>query len=130
VLTVTGFVLQDGRLFAVAHYAGSIVDDAGNLVLATVTKQGILLPTRIRKSTDQMLRIEIGPLPVDLFGVRGELMSALFAITAESGSGSRLRHFLQVIAQILSRGPITGKLLSRVTELLNQLLEALYGTPR
>src|SRR5690349_6775390 len=54
-LTITGFVAQDSRLYATARFIGAGIHTVGGVCLGAV--QGVLLPARILKSSPDILKV-------------------------------------------------------------------------
>ncbi|MFL5911484.1 MAG: hypothetical protein ACJ768_13025 [Gaiellaceae bacterium] len=118
-LTVTRFVSQNGSLAATGTLTGTLTDSVGT-VLGTVSQQ-ITLPAVITQATCQILHLELGPLDLNLLGLRVHLDKVVLDITAQQGPGNLLGNLLCAIAHLLDHGSLTGLL-----NVLNQIL-ALLG---
>jgi hypothetical protein len=84
--------------------------------------QGILLPARIKKSTPDILRVELGPLPLEMLNARAELPPATLDVFAYPDPVGARRGILSAIAQLL-RDPSSS--LEQLVRFLNHLLTEL-----
>jgi hypothetical protein len=102
--TVQRFVARNGRLFAV-----TALRDAAGRTLATVR-----LPVRaagaggtgFSQRSCSILRLVLGPLDLNLLGLRIQLSRVVLNITAEPGPGNLLGNLLCAIAGLLDRTPL------------------------
>jgi len=117
---VTQFTTQGGRLLAGGTLTGEVFDAAGTS-LGLIDPQQLTLPvTQQIAATCQVLHLELGPLNLDLLGLKVHLNRIVLDITADP-SGGLLGELLCSIANLLSGGgPLSG-----LVDLLNQLLGAL-----
>jgi hypothetical protein len=117
-LDIERFVARGGVLYAVGALSGSLTDAAGT-VIGTITDIPIELPiTNTFGSTCQVLHLELGPLDLDLLGLRVHLNRVVLDITAERGPGNLLGNLLCALASLLdANGSLTA-----ITRLLNQIL--------
>jgi len=113
-LNVTRFGSQNKALSA----TGTITDAAGNVLANAVT-----FPAAIPDATCQILKLDLGPLDLNLLGLRVQLSAVHLLVTAVSGAGNLLGNLLCGIAHLLD-GPATR--LGALITLLNNLL-ALFG---
>lgn len=121
-LVVTSFRVVNGELNAVGTLTGRITDTAGAL-LGTIATQVLLPVTAQQNASCEILRLELGPLDLNLLGLMVHLDPVLLEITAQPGAGNLLGNLLCQVAGLLDRGgPLAG-----LTQLLNQLLRALGG---
>ncbi len=103
-VTVQRFVARNGRLFAV-----TALRDAAGRTLATVR-----LPVRaapagtagFQQASCRILRLVLGPLDLNLLGLRIQLNRVLLRITAEPGPGNLLGNLLCGIVGLLDRTPL------------------------
>jgi len=110
-LNVTSFATQNGKLAA----TGNISDVQGN-ALATA----VALPVTVAQATCQILKLDLGPLDLNLLGLRVQLSPVHLLVTAVSGAGNLLGNLLCSIAHLLDGGPLAR--LGAVANLLNQLI--------
>jgi hypothetical protein len=124
-LTVTQFAAQNGRLVAQGTLNGAAANRAGQALGAagTVTNQAVTLPVAIPQASCDILNLVLGPLDLNLLGLRIQLNQVVLNITAIPGGGL-LGDLLCAIANLLSSGPL-ATILNQLVGLLNQLLGAL-----
>ena len=84
------------------------------------TSQGDLL-----QQACQILRLVLGPLDLNILGLRVQLNQVILLITAIPGGGL-LGDLLCAIANLLNQGPLAG-VLGQIAELLNDILDILGG---
>ena len=114
--TLQRFVVQNGQLFAV----GRVVGTATNTVTgATQTvNQLVTLPVTNLSGTCQILHLELGPINLDVLGLRIQTNRIVLDITAQSGPGNLLGNLLCGITGLLDANAPANA----VTRVLNQLL--------
>jgi hypothetical protein len=118
-LAISRFVVRDGELAAVGTLTATITDAAG-AVVGTVTQQ-VTVPVTVQQSVCTILELTLGPLDLNLLGLRVQLDEVHLLITAERGPGNLLGNLLCAIAGLLDGGgPLNG-----VVALLNQVLRVL-----
>ena len=71
-----------------------------------------------------ILNLVLGPLDLDLLGLQIHLNRVVLDIVAVAGAGNLLGNLLCAVAGLLDGGPLAG-LLAQLTDLLNQILDAL-----
>ena len=71
-----------------------------------------------------ILNLVLGPLDLDLLGLQIHLNRVVLDIVAVAGAGNLLGNLLCAVAGLLDGGPLAG-LLTQLTDLLNQILDAL-----
>jgi hypothetical protein len=108
--TLQGFTAQGGQLFAqVLVTVSNGVDTASQLVLLPVTQA---------TGTCQILHLELGPIDLNLLGLRVQTNRIVLDITAQSGPGNLLGNLLCGVANLLnSSAPATT-----LANILNRLL--------
>ena len=77
-----------------------------------------------------ILHLELGPLDLNLLGLRVQLNQVVLDITAERGPGNLLGNLLCAIAGLLDGvdlGEVLGNLLQNLIDALIRLLEGLGG---
>jgi hypothetical protein len=122
-LTMTGFQVINGVLSAVGTLAGPVVDSAGNVV-ANISQQ-ITTPLQAAAATCTILDLTLGPLDLNLLGLRIQLNQVNLLITAVPGAGNLLGNLLCSVANLLNGGGALSNLLTSLSDLLNQILGAL-----
>src|SRR5437899_5760698 len=121
-LAMTSVQLVNGVLSAVGTLVGNVVDTSGN-VLATVN-QTVTSPLQVA-ATCTILDLTLGPLDLNLLGLRIQLNQVNLLITAVPGAGNLLGNLLCAVANLLNGGGSLSNLLSGLSDLLNQILGAL-----
>ena len=117
--TITKFTTQNGALAATGALTGTLTDSRGN-VIGTVT-QTVTMPVQA-SGTCQILHLTLGPIDLNLLGLRVHLNQVVLDITAQSGPGNLLGNLLCGIANLLNGSGTAGS----IATLLNRLL-ALFG---
>ena len=115
-------------LAAVGTLTGTLTDSAGT-VLGTVT-QSVTMPLQATGTCD-ILTLTLGPLDLNLLGLRVQLNQVDLDITAEQGPGNLLGNLLCAVAGLLdpptTGGGGLGGILTTIVSLLNQILGQLGG---
>ena len=130
-LTVRRFVKRNGKLKAIGRLDGTVFGRNGG-ERGVVEGKKVTAPVRIRGGNDfaarsaaaascDILRLVLGPLDLNLLGLRVQLNRVVLNITAEPGPGNLLGNLLCAVAGLLDR----GGLLSILRNLLNAILEVL-----
>ena len=128
--TVQRFVTRGGQSVAIGKLTGQI----GN---RSVSKNGVAMPVLVNttpsgrasaSATCQVLDLTLGPLDLNLLGLRVQLNQVHLQITAISGPGNLLGNLLCSVAGLLNNNT-TGVLTpGQVSQLLNIVL-ALVNNP-
>jgi hypothetical protein len=74
----------------------------------------------------RILFLDLGPLDLNLLGLRVQLNDIHLRITAEPGPGNLLGNLLCAVANLLGGGPIPGQL-NQIIALLNRIIDLLGG---
>ncbi|MGH2775174.1 MAG: hypothetical protein ACRDJT_07065 [Actinomycetota bacterium] len=119
-MTVRRFVKRNGNLKAVGRLDGTVFGRNGG-EKGTVEGRKVTAPVRIRQASCDILRLVLGPLDLNLLGLRVQLNRVVLNITAEPGPGNLLGNLLCAVAGLLDR----GGLLNVIRNILNAILEAL-----
>jgi opacity protein-like surface antigen len=113
-------------LTAVGTLSGTLTDSAGAAV-GTVTNQSVTSPLQAT-GTCEILTLTLGPLDLNLLGLRVQLNQVVLNITAEQGPGNLLGNLLCAVAGLLDppagggAGGGLGGLLNSIVALLNEIL--------
>jgi hypothetical protein len=98
--------IRDGKLVAIGTLSGTLKDAAG-VVVATVSGVATELALGAVSGTCSILRLELGPLDLDLLGLQVHLNRVVLDITAVPGPGNLLGNLLCAIAHLLdARSPL------------------------
>ena len=114
-LNLTRFSGSGGALAAVGTLTGTLTNAAGQTVSVLQT---IVLPVSSVTGTCDILHLDIGPIALDLLGLKVNLSEIILDITAQSGAGNLLGNLLCGVANLLNDS-------SGLSRLLNQILAAL-----
>ena len=112
-LVPTNFFIDRGQLAV----AGNVVDAAGEGV---GTFEALVTP--LQEATCEILRLELGPVFLNLLGLEVEIPQGLLLIIRANPAGGLLGELLCAIANLLSGN---GNALGRLRNLLNQVLGVL-----
>ena len=109
------FATQDGAVVATGVLTGVVTTAAGatTSVLRTIT-----LPVAIGETTCQILHLDLGPLNLDLLGLKIDLSRIVLDITAEAGAGNLLGNLLCAVANLLNDPSGLARLLNSILDLL------------
>ncbi len=116
--TPTRFISQHGTLAVVGTLTTTLTDSLGNVV-GTVTRQVTQAVTAA--GSCKILHLTLGPLDLNLLGLKVHLDRIVLDITAQSGPGNLLGNLLCAIAHLLDGTGPAGALAA----LLNRVLAIL-----
>lgn len=117
--TPTSFANTGGQLTVDGVLNGQVTDAAGN-VLATVTNlafNDVPIIGAAAQNACQILNLDLGPLDLNILGLRVQLNQVQLDITAVPGPGNLLGNLLCAVAGLLDGNATTG-----LANLLNRLL--------
>jgi hypothetical protein len=77
------------------------------------------------QATCDVLHLVLGPLDLNLLGLKVHLDKVVLDIVAQSGAGQLLGNLLCAVANLLNRGGTLSQLLNQLGQILNQLLMGL-----
>jgi hypothetical protein len=112
--TPTQFVADGDKVATVGTLTGTLTDSAGKVV-GTVNQQATA-PTAIQATCD-ILHLNLGPLDLNLLGLKVHLNQVILDITATAVPGALLGNLLCAVAHLLD--PFQ---LSALLDVLNQIL--------
>jgi hypothetical protein len=119
-LNITGFANQNGQLVALGTLVGTVTNAGG---AASAIVQAIVLPLlNPPNGTCDILHLELGPLDLDLLGVKVHLDKVVLDITAQAGPGNLLGNLLCSVAHLLDASNLNA-----LIGQLNHLLDVLLG---
>ena len=136
-MNVRRFVLRNGEVRAVARITDAVVRRANGDVVRRLNdpKRAVFevrLPTSGGASpaandvsiaaTCRILDLVLGPLDLDLLGLKIHLNRVVLNIVAESGPGNLLGNLLCAIAHLLDGRPALRNVLDAIVDLLNGIL--------
>ena len=110
------FALDQGGLVATGILTGVMTDADG---VTTSLARNVAMPAAVGDATCQILHLDLGPLNLDILGLRVDLSRVVLDITAQAGAGNLLGNLLCAVTNLLNDP--TG-----LTRVLNSIL-ALLG---
>jgi hypothetical protein len=123
--TVDRFVTRGGKPYAV----GKLVGKVGH---RSVKRTGVAIPVSIgqdgqasKAATCPILHLVLGPLDLDLLGLKVHLNQVVLDITAQSGPGNLLGNLLCSVANLLNQPALPVDQLTSLLNILNTLLNNL-----
>jgi len=123
-LTVNSFTAAGNVLNAVVTLAGNVLNSAGSVTGTLSATHGITIPLQVSGSC-QILTLILGPLDLNLLGLKIHLNQIVLNITAAAGAGNLLGNLLCDVANLLNAGGPLDSLLMQLSTLLNNILAAL-----
>ncbi|SBT49174.1 hypothetical protein [Micromonospora auratinigra] len=120
--TPTRFVNQNGQLAAVGTLTGTLTNSVGTS-LGAVSQQ-VTTPVQVSGTCD-ILNLDLGPLDLNLLGLKVHLNEVVLDITAQQGPGNLLGNLLCAVAGLLDGTGGVGGALNGLVALLNRILGAL-----
>lgn len=111
------FANQAGQLVAVGLISGTVTDATGAV---TSVIKSVALPAAVIDGTCDILHLDLGPLALDILGLKVNLSRVVLDITAQSGAGNLLGNLLCGVANLLNNP-------GGLATLLNNILGALLG---
>ena len=82
-------------------------------------------PSAVTGATGNILHLSLGPVDLNLLGLQVHLDRVVLNIVAVSGAGQLLGNLLCAVAGLLDNGGTLSQLLTRLGQILNQLLMGL-----
>ena len=113
--TILRFTADSGVVAAVGVVSGTVGSAAGPV--ATIMKT-ITLPVTIGETSCHLLRLEIGPVSIDVLDLQVDLNQIVLRIDAPAEPATLLRSLLGTVAGCIDNP-------DEVAELLNEILEIL-----
>ena len=121
---------RDGTMYVKGFLRGVIKDAGPNTTFSgmqtiPIKKINGTAPTSARAASSaaacDILNLVLGPLDLNILGLRIQLNQVVLDITAVPGAGNLLGNLLCAVAGLLDGGPLAG-LLGQLQTLLNQIL--------
>ena len=102
---------QQGELVATGVLSGILTTATGatSSILRTIS-----LPVQVGQTTCDILHLDLGPLSLDILGLKVDLSRVVLDITAESGAGNLLGNLLCAVAGLLDNPGGLATLLNRI----------------
>jgi hypothetical protein len=126
VLDVQRFAVQNGTVVARGVLDGTVTNALGS---TPISNREVAFPISQIRGTCRILHLDLGPLDLDLLGLRVQLSRVVLDITAQPGPGRLLGNLLCAIAHLLDRRPppLTG-IAARLNSLV-QLANVVSNVP-
>lgn len=118
-LDVNSFSHKGNQILANGTLKGTLTKADGT---TAAIEQAVSLPVNVASGTCEILNLTLGPLDLNLLGLRVQLNQINLRISAEQGSGNLLGNLLCQVAKLLDN---PGGNVGRLVNLLNQILGAL-----
>lgn len=119
-LTLQRFANVAGSLVAQGVVTGTMTNAAGQV---TSIAQNVTAPVGAASTAScQLLHLELGPIDLNLLGLRAQTNQIVIDVTAEPGPGNLLGNLLCSVANLLNGGSTNA-----VASLLNQILGVVQG---
>lgn len=140
IINIEKFAKRKGKLVAVGRFTGTITDAKGKvhagskritMPVATAPvggEVGAAAPNRVAAqavTSCQVLDLVLGPLDLNLLGLKVHLDTVKLNVTAEGGPGNLLGNLLCAVAGLLDGATGLNGILNQLVGLLNQLLGVL-----
>jgi hypothetical protein len=109
------FATDQGSVVATGILTGVVTTAAG---ATTSIVRTISLPVAIGDTTCEILHLDLGPLNLDLLGLRVDLSRVVLDITAQAGAGNLLGNLLCGVANLLNNPSGLARLLNSILDLL------------
>jgi len=134
--TIQRFETRSGKLYAVGKLTGTLKN-------RRVSRSNVAIPAALTASNDasaaqaacDILHLTLGPLDLNLLGLRVQLNEVHLDITAVPGAGNLLGNLLCALTGILDQNGLLGQLgnlangLNQVASALNAILALLPSGP-
>jgi hypothetical protein len=114
-LTLQRFVSNGTGVDAVGTLTGRVTDALGNV---TTIAQNVRMPVSVAAATCDILHLDIGPIALDLLGLKIDLSRIILDVTAESGAGNLLGNLLCSVAGLLDSPGGLARLLNEILGIL------------
>jgi hypothetical protein len=109
--TLQRFVTQNGQLTAVGLVSGTLTAANG---LVTSVLQTVSGPAAVADAACDILHLDLGPLSLDVLGLKVDLSRVVLDITAQPGAGNLLGNLLCSVANLLNNPGGLAQLLNRI----------------
>jgi hypothetical protein len=119
--TINEFAAANGQVVALGTLQGT-VNKAKKGTLSAVAAS-VAVPVNLAAPTCPILHLDLGPLNLDVLGLKIDLSEVVLDITAVGGPGNLLGNLLCAVANLLN--PNTLDQLNQLVALLNQILNIL-----
>jgi len=98
--TIDKFDVVNGNLVGIGRLTGTLTNALG-VILGAVTDLVITLLVTASHGTCDILHLELGPIDLDLLGLRVHLDKIVIDISAQSGPGDLVGNLLCAVAHLL-----------------------------
>jgi hypothetical protein len=120
---ITRFASQNGQIVALGTLTATLTDTVTGIGQSVTQSLALPVTDFVFGATCDILHLTLGPLDLDLLGLRVHLDEVVLDIVAQSGPGNLLGNLLCAVAGLLDGpGPLAG-----IVALLNQILAILQG---
>ena len=112
---LTRFATSNGALVAVGTMTGTVTNATGP---AGTILQTVAMPAAVGTTTCDILHLDLGPLSLNLLGLRVNLSEVVLDISAQPGAGNLLGNLLCSVANLLNDPTGLSRLLNQIIALL------------
>jgi hypothetical protein len=124
-LDLTRFTTSGSQLLATGMFTGTITDDTGNIVAFGKQTITILVDLGDSSGSCESLHLALGPLDLNLLGVRVHLNQVVLNVTAQGGPGNLLVNLLCAVGHLLDSNTEPTAVAGQLARLLNLVLNVL-----
>jgi len=117
---IVKFVVDNGKIYSVGYLSGTLKNGAGT-VIGHISNKKVLLPVTTLTSTCEILHLVLGPVNLNLLGLKVHLNKVVLDISATAAPGDLLGNLLCTLAHLLD----IGASLTQIVNILNQILAIL-----
>jgi hypothetical protein len=114
-LQLQKFAVDNGQLVATGVLSGIVTNASG---VATSVLRTVSVPAAVTQATCDILHLDLGPLNLDLLGLRINLSEIVLDITAQAGAGNLLGNLLCGVANLLNDPTGLARILNSILDLL------------
>jgi hypothetical protein len=123
-MTVSQFVTRDGKTFALGTLTGRLGNRSIN---RTQVAMPAVVPLPVTGNAAAaavcpILHLTLGPLDLNLLGLKVSLNQVVLDVTAQSGPGNRLGNLLCSVSNLLNTQSVLGQQLTGLLNIVQQLL--------
>jgi hypothetical protein len=123
-MDITKFASSNGQLVAVGSLSGTAKRASGSVV-GSVIDRPVQLPLAQAAATCQILHLTLGPLDLNLLGLKIHLNRVVLDITAVRGPGNLLGNLLCAIAHLLDNPPVSNTVMRNLLTAVTKIVGAL-----
>jgi hypothetical protein len=124
-LDVNTFTASGSQLLATGTFTGTVTDDAHNVLAFGTQPITVLVDLSDSSGSYESVHLALGPLDVNLLGVRVHLHQVVLDVTAQGGPGNLLVNLLCAVGHLLEPPTGSSAAAGHLARLLNLVLDVL-----